>query len=193
MWSTIFASLAIAMIAVLVAALIRPKWFANSKTGEIPNRSELATGSVLLVLVFAGLAAFLAPEAETVANQPTAKWTATGSVKMAGPWIKPEAIVQFPKGQIACLSSDDLRDAFLLGATGRSTKMNAYFQDQDGSGPRCLMLPPNRNFKVIDSEVRGVPNFPQALLLEVVGDEIEAADEGAYVMVPDRSTAKIVQ
>lgn len=194
MWSTVFAFLAVAMIAVLVIGLVQPKWFANNRTGEVPKRSELAMGSVFLVLLFAGLAAFLAPEAETqVAKQPTAKSAETGPRQIADPWIKPDTVVQFPKGEIACLSSDDLLETFLLGATGRGTKMNAYFQDQDGNGPRCLMLPPNRNFKVIDSEVRDIAKLPDALLLEVVGEEVEAADEGAYVMVLDRSMAKVVK
>lgn len=55
------------------------------------------------------------------------------------------------------------------------------------------MLPPNRDFEVIDSEVRDAGNMPDALLLEVVGPSIEAADEGAYVVVLDRSMAKIVR
>lgn len=83
-------------------------------------------------------------------------------------WIKPETLVQFPKGEIACLSLDDLADAFLLGTSGRGTKLNAYFQDQDGSGPRCQMLPPETTFKVIDVERRDA-SIPDALLLEIVG------------------------
>jgi hypothetical protein len=196
MWSTIFVFLSVAMIAVLIAGLARPQWFANGKTDEVPKRSELAAGSIFLVLIFAGLASFLGRTAETQPARPPAVKSSTTPSKKAEeiePWIKPESIVQFPKGEIACRSSDDLRDAFLLGATGRDTKMNAYFQDQDGSGARCLMLPSNLDFKVIDAEVRDSSGMPDALLLEVVGTNVEAADEGAYVTVLDRSMAKIVR
>lgn len=194
MWSTIFAFLAVAMIAILVVSLAQPKWFANDGNSEIPTRSELAMGGVFLILLFAGLAALLARENHSQeAKQPITKRAETEPHKIADPWIKPDTIVQFPKGEIACLSSDDLLETFLLGATGRGTKLNAYFQDQDGNGPRCLMLPPNRKFKVIDSEAGDVAKLPDALLLEVVGEDVQAADEGAFVMVVDRSMAKIVK
>ena len=75
MWSTIFAGLTVAMVAVLVAGLIRPAWFTNKKTGDVPRRSELATGSIFLVVVFAGLSMFLAPDGEvqpiSEASKPT--------------------------------------------------------------------------------------------------------------------------
>lgn len=192
MWSVIFAFLAVAMVALLIVGLVRPALFRNAKTDEIPKRTELAAGSSFLVIVFAGLSAFLAPNAET--QEPVTKHGIAASKETldADLWIKPEALVQFPKGEIACRRVEDLGNAFLLGVSGRGTKMNAYFEDQDGTGPRCLMLPPNLTFKVIDAERRDA-SLPDALLLEVVDPNTDAADEGAYVAVLDRSMAKIVK
>jgi hypothetical protein len=68
MWSVIFGFLAAMMTALLLAGLVRPAWLRNAKTGEIPKRSEIAGGSIFLMILFAGLAAFLAPDAKTEAR-----------------------------------------------------------------------------------------------------------------------------
>lgn len=180
-----------------IAGLINPKWFTNKKTGEIPKRSEIFGGTVIGALIFAGVAKWLEPTIPVAkeAQENSTAATEAGAHRTADPiqpWIKPDSFVKFPKGQIACLDRNDLQAVMTLGMAGRGTKMKAYFDPNSDGGLRCLMLDSNVKYKVIDAEAND-SEFPDALIVEVVGASVEAADHGAYALVVDRTMAKIIK
>jgi hypothetical protein len=80
--------------------------------------------------------------------------------------IKPEMIIQFTKGTIACLSRDSLQEIMLHGLNGEATKMRAMMIDEGGD---CLMLDPKKRVRVISAEY----NSPDSDIgiLEVVGED----------------------
>ncbi|MBO9582155.1 MAG: hypothetical protein J7498_14795 [Sphingobium sp.] len=197
MLSAILNALAFAMLIVVAAALINPKWFKNKKAGDVAKRGELAAGGLFLAGLFAVIGWMVGPTSapsKPAATNEAAQQNHNEAVTEATvkPWIRPESIVEFPKGEVACINREDLQQALILGVTGRQTKTQAYFEDQDGNGPRCLMLPAGTKFKVIDAEVND-PSHPDIILLEVIGTEVKASDSGAFVPVIDRSMVKIVK
>lgn len=102
--------------------------------------------------------------------------------------IKPETIVTFPKGQIACLTEEALQSALQDGMAGRETKMMRHFEGDGG----CIMLDPSKSYKVIDAHYRN-EDLPDAAVLEIVGEKVTAAERGAYVLMLDRSFVTIVK
>ena len=123
------------------------------------------------------------PPAET--KKPT---TAKAADAATANQIKPETIVTFPKGQIACLTEEALQNAVEDGLSGRETKMNRHFEADGG----CIMLDPSTPYKVIDAHSRS-DELPDAAVLEIVGQEITAAERGAYVLMLDRSFVNVVK
>lgn len=113
---------------------------------------------------------------------------AAAAVRATANQIKPETIVTFPKGQIACLTEEVLQSALQDGLAGRETKMNRHFEGDGG----CVMLDPSKSYKVIDAHYRS-DELPDAAILEIVGEEITAAEQGAYVLILDRSLITVVK
>ena len=79
--------------------------------------------------------------------------------------IKPETIIRFTKGTLACLTKDDLVTITTHAMKGESTKVNAMMVEHDG---KCFMIPPTKRVKVIAAEYN---NHNDDLgLLEFVGE-----------------------
>jgi hypothetical protein len=94
--------------------------------------------------------------------------------------IKPEMIIQFTKGTIACLSRDSLQEIMLHGVNGEATKMRAMMIDEGGD---CLMLDPKKRVRVISAEY----NDPDSNIgiLEVVGeDKVKLNERGRFQWGP---------
>ncbi|WP_343608769.1 hypothetical protein [Novosphingobium sp.] len=108
------------------------------------------------------------------------------------PWLKPEDIVRFPQSMVACMKRDDLQEVMALGLSGHSTKMKAYFSPDSDGGLRCVMLPTTKKFKIIDAEANN-PNMPDALIVELVGADVDQAEHGAFAVVLDKSMAEVAK
>ena len=89
--------------------------------------------------------------------------------------LKPEMIVHFTQGTLACLSKDDLQEATEHAIAGEKTKVEAMMVENGGS---CLMLSPNQRMKIIHVEYNN-PDLPDLGLVEIVGEGITAAN-GAW-------------
>lgn len=148
-----------------------------------------AVGRVALV---AGIGLFVvgacSPAETTTAPTSTPPAAAVQPEATTANQIKPETIVTFPKGQIACLTEEALQSALEDGLSGRATKMNRHFEDDGG----CLMLDPATPYKVIDAHYRSA-ELPDAAVLEIVGEKVTAAEQGAFVLIFDRSFVNIVK
>ena len=80
--------------------------------------------------------------------------------------IKPEMIVTFSKGALACLESDHLQEITEHAIKGEATKAQAMMVDNGGD---CLMIPPSQRLKVLSAEY----NDPEMGfgILEIVGED----------------------
>jgi hypothetical protein len=184
----LFALLCLVLLAV---GIINPKLFANKKTGAVPRRRDIAGGLGVLSLVLLAVGGALAPTGPNKPGPKPVQAKANVSPTLAKPpaadgRIRPEEIVTFPKGEIACLSEDALQEVLVEGATGKETKMKSHFQRQNGDAGDCIMLQPGARFKVIDVHYNN-PETPEAAILEVVGQEVDAASQGAFVLVFDNT------
>ncbi|HME25778.1 MAG TPA: hypothetical protein VKI44_31340 [Acetobacteraceae bacterium] len=90
--------------------------------------------------------------------------------------IKPEMIIRFTKGTIACLSRDHLEEIMIHGVKGEATKMQAMMIDHGGD---CLMLSPAKRLKVLSAEY----NDPDSDvgILEIVGED-KTTLKGAWAL-----------
>lgn len=126
------------------------------------------------------------PDADNAAE------TLKGQTNVAAPdtshQVRPEAMVTFPKGGIACLDKDDLQKAIEYGVSGRETKMQSLFVDHGGD---CVILSSAETFRVIDSEYND-PALPDAGVLEIVGKSVHAAEHGAFTLVMDPSMVRVL-
>ena len=189
--SFVFAFLAVVFVGVMIAGLVNPAWAKHRKTGQIPSRASLALGSLVLVALMSGASLWTSPN-----SPPTAKAELVSAPRAAHPVmaesvrIKPESIVIFPKGGPACLTEEALQTFVVLGASGKATKARALFEDE-GDGPQCIMLSPTMRYKVIDVQYND-PDLPQAAILEIVGSDVAAAEQGAFTLVMDKSLVKVV-
>jgi hypothetical protein len=191
---TFFGFVTLLLLALMAVILVNPSLARNRKTGEVPSRKRIAAG--LGVLAFASFAIAIgttddtAPKLAAATPAPTPK-PPPKAVTVADNKIKPESIVMFPKGQAACLTKDALEEFFVLAATHKATKANALFANGD-DGPQCIMLSPTTRYKVIDAEYND-PSLPEAAILEVVGEDVKAAEGGAFALIVDNSMVKILK
>lgn len=156
-------------------------------------------GSALFVSFVAFIAAIPNKETRKDAGQddlklaqvaPAQSGVRRGSAGSVSPKIKPEMLVSFPKGNMACLSLASLQEVFLQGVKGEATKMNSHFIENGGPNADCLMLPPHEKYKVISVE-SNVPSQPDWLILELVGKNIKSADSGVFAIVLSDDMVKI--
>src|SRR5258708_2037248 len=63
--------------------------------------------------------------------------------------LKPEMVIVFTKGTLACLTKDDLHEIMDHGARNEATKMQAMMAENGGN---CLMVPPTKRVKIISVE-----------------------------------------
>lgn len=78
--------------------------------------------------------------------------------------IKPEMIVRFTKGGIACLDRDNLQEIIEHTLKGEETKVKAMLLSNGGG---CIMLSPKQKLKVLSAEYNN-PD-PDLGVLEVIG------------------------
>jgi hypothetical protein len=91
--------------------------------------------------------------------------------------LKPEMVILFTKGNLACLSKDDLHEMMDHGARGESTKMQAMMMENGGS---CFMVSPTKRVKIIAVEYNS-PDLPELGVVEFVGEGITSAN-GAWAL-----------
>jgi hypothetical protein len=189
--SVVFACLAVVFLGVTIAGLVNPAWAKDRKTGEIPSRASLASGSLLLAALMGGAALWTSADSHPTLKAKSASISpaANSPVTQSGR-IKPESIVIFPKGGPACLTQEALQSFVELGVSGKATKARALFEDE-GDGPQCIMLSPTTRYKVIDAQYND-PDLPRAAILEIVGSDVRAAEQGAFTLVMDNSLVKVV-
>jgi hypothetical protein len=178
--------------------MINPRWFTPRKTRRIPGRRPARLdGGLLIVTCLVIMVACLA------ASDGSRSQVRAGVVALVGEdgqapsadarlWLKPDSIVRFSRSEVACLDASDLEKTVMLGRSGKGTKLNAYFTGLDGTGPRCRMLSPDQEYKVIDASANDWDR-PQMLLADVVDKDVVAAEHGAYVLIPDRSWVQVVR
>ena len=106
-----------------------------------------------------------ATEASQVAPPP-AQAADQGSKNLAANRIKPEDLVRFESGTLACVERDNLQQIVDHVLKGEKTKAAAMMVDQGGD---CLMLPPTKTLKVIHSEYNATDS--NIGLLEIVGKD----------------------
>ena len=80
--------------------------------------------------------------------------------------IRPEMIIHFKEGALACLSREDLISITMYAIKEEKTKTEAMMVDQGGS---CLMIPSTKRLKVISAEYNN-PDLDIGLL-EIIGDD----------------------
>ncbi|MFD2782217.1 hypothetical protein ACFS32_15220 [Novosphingobium pokkalii] len=88
------------------------------------------------------------------------------------------------------MNEEDLKQTMLLGLSGHETKMNSYFDPSNEDGPRCIMLSHSKRYKVIDAQANS-HDIPDALILEIVGEDVNAADKGAFTLTLDKSMVHV--
>jgi hypothetical protein len=91
--------------------------------------------------------------------------------------LKPEMVILFTKGNLACMSKDDLHEMMDHGARGESTKMQAMMMENGGT---CFMVPPTKRVKIIAVEYNN-PEMPDMGLVEFVGEGITSIN-GAWAL-----------
>jgi hypothetical protein len=100
----------------------------------------------------------------------------TMSFADVGP-LKPEMIIRFTKGTLACLTRDDLHEILEYGTLGEATKMRAMMVDNGGT---CLMISPTTRVKIISVEYNN-PDDPDLGLIEFVGEK-KTSINGAWAL-----------
>ena len=90
--------------------------------------------------------------------------------------IKPETIIRFTKGTLACLTKEDLLKIVSHTMKGESTKANAMMFENDGN---CLMIPPSKKVKVIAAEYNN-SNVDLGLLEFVAEDKTSVRGAWAF-------------
>ena len=66
--------------------------------------------------------------------------------------IRPETLVKFPKGAIACITKDALSEVVGHYLRGEITKGDAMMIANNEASGQCIMLSPKRSYKVISAE-----------------------------------------
>jgi hypothetical protein len=179
---------AILTIAMLLR-MINPAWFSPRKS--LHGRKRIPVGDA--VLVVGCLIVMTASLAVTNGRKLPDSWAEAAAAEPdSRPWLKPDSIVRFRLSEVACGDAHDLEQTIVLGLSGKGTKMNAYFTGQDGAGPRCTMLEPQHEYKVIDVTPDDRER-PDVLLADIVGKDVKAAEHGTYVLIPDRSRIEVVR
>ena len=126
------------------------------------------------------------PSPDPVANHPISASVIKHSEPAAQPplpvpstRIKPEDIIKFPNSAIACVDRDSLTIILEHGAKGEATKMQAMMMNPKKKTGSCIMLSPDKRYKVISAEYND-PNI-EIGLLEIVGNGI-VSDSGAWTL-----------
>jgi hypothetical protein len=97
--------------------------------------------------------------------------------------IRPETVIRFPDGTIACMNRDSLGNLMEHAINGEKTKMNAMGAENGGD---CIAIPPNKRMRVISTDY---PDQDAPFgLLEVVGEKNQSA-VGAWVFSAGAKTA----
>jgi len=94
-----------------------------------------------------------------VEKQPVAETKAAQAAPLP-PTIKPEMIVTFPQGAVACLTKDELLELSIHAAKGEATKANAM--------KGCTGIAPGKKVKVLAVEYNADPSIG---IMEIVGAE----------------------
>jgi hypothetical protein len=109
--------------------------------------------------------------------------------------IKPEMIVKFTKGGIACLDRDNLQEITEHAIKGEKTKTEAMMIQNGGD---CVMLSPSKRFKVLSAEYNN-PDLDFGLLEIVGADKVSLHGAWAFSIgaeedaPPNRVRKKAVQ
>lgn len=99
--------------------------------------------------------------------------------EVAAAQLHPEDIIEFKYGTIACMTKDDLQAVTIHSLKHETTKAKAYMLSNDNPDGTCIMLPPDKQFKVISAEYNS-PDNQEIGIVEVVGKNINSAKEGAW-------------
>ena len=91
--------------------------------------------------------------------------------------LKPEMLIRFTQGTLACVTRDDLKEILVHGQHGEATKMQAMMLQNGGS---CLMISPSKRFKIISVEYNN-PERPDLAVVEFVGEGATAM-HGAWAL-----------
>jgi len=154
------------VFATCVVAVASPKTLEKSGGKPMERKEALGGGIFALAIGAVGLVMLVANSGASTPSVPAAQPSPSESLAAVTghiePWLRPEDIVVFPKGMAGCFERGDLQAVTELIATGRSTKMLAYFDRKSEGGLRCVMLPANRQFKVIDAEANN-PKMPDVM------------------------------
>jgi hypothetical protein len=102
--------------------------------------------------------------------------------------LKPEMVIVFTKGTIACVTRDDLQEIMEHGAKQEATKMQAMMVENGGP---CLMLPPTKRVKIISVEYNN-PDIPDLGIVEFVGGDTTSIN-GAWALSVGAETAPAVK
>lgn len=187
MLAVILWALAAAMFALMMIGTANPKLATNKRTGKVPSRLMMfATFGILTALfaVFAGAATMddnLPPEAAQTKAGP--RPVEQPNEQPIGQF-KAEQIVEFPKGEPACLTKEALQKYIEYSDEGEATKANALFVGLDDGSAPCLMLPPHSQAKIIGAAYD--PRSPELGIIEIVGKGVKASEHGAFAIAsPD--------
>jgi hypothetical protein len=106
--------------------------------------------------------------------------------------IKPEMVVKFPTGGLACLTREGLEEALIHGFKGEKTKFNSQFLSKNNPNGECVPLYPNKKYKIISAEYND-PNMPETAILEIVGAGINNASRGAFTIIVSNEMIQVIK
>jgi len=90
--------------------------------------------------------------------------------------ILPGAVIQFTAKTAACLSREDLLEYKAQTAKGDKRKIQGLFFEHGGHS--CVLLPPDRKFKVISADYN--PASPEGILEIIAVDAVASAGTWAF-------------
>ncbi|MHA3052532.1 hypothetical protein [Acinetobacter sp. ANC 4640] len=99
--------------------------------------------------------------------------------EVAAAQLHPEDIIEFKYGTIACMSKDDLQAVTMHSLKHETTKANAYMLSNNNPDGTCVMLPPDKQFKVISAEYNN-PDNQEIGVVEIVGKNVKSSKEGGW-------------
>lgn len=105
-------------------------------------------------------------------------------------WTKPQALVSFPKGMMACRSTEELQDALQEGAGGRERALNSHFANAARAGDECITIQPNTPVRVLSASYDPMIGMG---VIKLAGEGVTTDDQAAYAMVVDDSFVRLVQ
>lgn len=128
--------------------------------------------AVVLVISLLGIGFFLVNYLSGDGKEKN-KPVSTASIQSAqakrpeAPLIKPEMIVTFSQGAVACITKEELLEMTMHAIKGEITKAKAM--------KGCIMVSPNEKVKVLSVEYNDVNN-PDMGVVEIVGTDSKSSD-----------------